>query len=121
AEERIDPAHMRPLYGVDACCRTSVVYCPQNLSCYWELNRVRTAAAYPAKVKAEIDAVTAVGANVLAYATNRELRDKLDTPTISIVEETTLDRRTTLVVAKLNHGGGADDAPNALANLMRHF
>ncbi len=30
--------HALELYGVDACCRTSVVYCPTNLSCYWELS-----------------------------------------------------------------------------------
>jgi hypothetical protein len=29
AEEKVDPKYMRPLYGVDACCRTSVVYCPR--------------------------------------------------------------------------------------------
>ena len=38
AEGKVDPQYMRPLYGIDACCRTSVVYCPQNLSCLWELS-----------------------------------------------------------------------------------
>jgi len=110
-----------PLFGVDACCRTSVVYSPRNLSCYWELNRQRAAEAYPAKVQAEIDAIAAIGANVLAYATNRELRDKLEVPTISLADAQNLPRRTTIVVAKINHSGGADDAPNAWSNLLRHY
>jgi hypothetical protein len=37
AEGKVNSKYMRPLYGVDACCRTSVVYCPRNLSCFWEL------------------------------------------------------------------------------------
>jgi hypothetical protein len=68
-----------------------------------------------------VNDVGIVGANVLANATNRELKDKLELPTISVAAATPLDRRTTLVVAKINHSGGADDAPNALPNLLKHF
>lgn len=120
AEGRVDPLKY-PLEGVNACCRTSVVYSKENLSCYWELNRPRTMAGFPEKVKAKINEVSIVGANVLAYATNRELKDKLELPSISVAEAALPDRRTTLVVAKINHSGGADDAPNALPNLLKHF
>ncbi len=37
AEEKVDPKFLhedgRWLWGIDACCRTSVIYCPDNLSC----------------------------------------------------------------------------------------
>ena len=71
---------MRPLYGIDACCRTSVVYCPRNLSCYWSLHRHDRPDDYPEEVRKEIEAVVRIGENVVTYATNRELKDKLDRP-----------------------------------------
>ncbi|HEX4148470.1 MAG TPA: DUF4159 domain-containing protein, partial [Pirellulales bacterium] len=39
AEEAVPPAYMPPLLGIDIGCRTSVIYCPKNLGCYWELAR----------------------------------------------------------------------------------
>lgn len=119
AEQRIDPQYIRPLYGLDSCCRTSVVYCPENLGCYWELARGK-GVAYPSKIQSEIDAVLGIGANVLAYATGRELREKLDMPTVTMEADAvdSIDRGA-LQIAKLQHGGGSDDAPAALANLLR--
>ena len=119
AESKVDPRHMRPLYGIDACCRTGVVYSPGNLSCYWELDRQRRGAAVPAEITAEIDSVIKIGANVITYATNRELKEKLDRPRIA--HSTSSDRLTrgALKIPKLNHAGGSDDAPNALANLLQ--
>jgi hypothetical protein len=119
AEQRVDSTKLRPLYGIDSCCRTSVVYCPENLGCYWELARDRTF-SYPPNVQADVDAVLAIGANVLAYATGRELHDKLDLPSLVPTEgeETTFERGT-LQIGKLQHSGGSDDAPAALVNLMR--
>lgn len=118
AESKVDPKHMRPLYGIDACCRTGVVYSPQNLSCYWELDRLREA-NYPAAIKEEIDSLVKIGANVVTYATNRELKDKLDRPRISTASSIDPLARGTLKIPKLSHGGGSDDAPNALANLLQ--
>lgn len=120
ADGKVDPKSVRPLLGIDACCRTNVVYCPQDLSCYWELADSRRMKEYPASVQAEIEACQQIGANVLAYATNRELRDKLDAPQLTYSDAS--DRRperATLSVAKLSHGGGADDAPNAVGNLLQ--
>jgi hypothetical protein len=74
---------------------------------------------YPAKVQAEIDACLAIGANVLAYATGRELRNKLDSPNlVSIVKNQAPRDPGTLYLAKLRHSGGSDDAPAALSNLL---
>ncbi len=109
-----------PLLGLNSCCRTSVVYCPKNLSCYWELAKTRNAdKSYPEAVQKRVDRALAIGANVLAYATGRELRDKLDIPQLvgSNADDKPLARGT-LDVAKLAHGGGSDDAPSALSNLL---
>ena len=120
AEQPVDKDFLRPLYGVEACCRTSIVYSPKDISCFWELSRKKRGQSYPEKTQREIDACLAIGANVLAYATNRELKDKLDAPQVATtgIESGSLQRQT-LQVAKLDHNGGADDAPSALANLLR--
>ncbi len=86
AQQRIDPKFLPTgmwLYGIDACCRTSVVFCPQNLSCYWELQRTRKT-EYSPQVAGEIETCVRIGENVLTYATNRELKDKLDRPQVAI-------------------------------------
>jgi len=118
ADQRIEPSAERPLLGVEACCRTSVVYCPKSLSCYWELARPLRVERYGGEIEAEINEACAIGANVLAYATNREPRYKLDRPTLARDGSDQNLVRGTLYVAKLDHGGGADDAPNALGNLL---
>lgn len=119
AEQKVNPDYLRPLYGIDACCRTSVVYCPKNLACYWELAKGERESKHPKEVEEEIAACLAIGANVLAYATNREVPEKLR-PKVSqsegLSEQLT---RGTLFIPKLSHGGGSDDAPSALANLLK--
>jgi hypothetical protein len=119
AEQKVNPAHLRPLYGVEACCRTSIVYCPGELSCYWELAGERQLKQYPGPIKEEIDACLAIGGNVITYATNRVLREKLDTPFVASSDVSIDLPRATLNVAKLLHAGGSDDAPAALGNLLR--
>lgn len=122
AEGKIDPRYIRPLYGIDACCRTSVVYCPTNLSCLWELSVPGRESDYPEAVEEEINASVQIGQNVVAYATNRVLKEKLNRPNI-VTSDTELSResRGVLVIPKLSHAGGSDDAPNALANLVRYL
>jgi hypothetical protein len=121
AEGKVDPALMRPLYGVDACCRTSVVYCPENLSCLWELSAEGREDDISDAVRKKIDACVQMGQNVVAYATNRVLKEKLDRPNIAVADVgVSTESRGVLVIPKLQHAGGSDDAPNALANLMRY-
>jgi hypothetical protein len=118
-ERKVNPDYLRPLYGLDACCRTSVVYCPKNLSCYWELARIGRDSKYPPAVRDEIDACLAIGENVLAYATNREVKEKLDRPQIVIKDAAeTQQSRDALYIPKLGHSGGSNDAPNAWRNLL---
>ncbi|MCA9267186.1 MAG: DUF4159 domain-containing protein [Planctomycetales bacterium] len=107
-----------PLWGLNSCCRTSVAYCPKNLSCYWELAGLRDSESQPAAVRERVERAMALGANVLAYATGRELRDKLDVPQLVGAGEAAPQVRGSLYVAKLRHSGGSDDAPSALANLL---
>lgn len=119
AEEPVDAKLMRPLYGIEACCRTSVVYCPQDLSCYWELSQGNRPPNYPEPIQAEIESCLRTGANVLTYATNRELKNKLDKPLLLAGRggpDTAM--RGVLHIPKLLHSGGGDDAPNALPNLL---
>jgi hypothetical protein len=120
AEEKVDPRHIKPLLGLDTCCRTAVVYCPENLSCWWELRRPRRGVELPAAVQEQVSAAAAMGANVLAYATNRELKEKLDRPRVAIAAAGGEPiKLAALHIPKLAHAGGSDDAPNALRNLGR--
>ena len=88
AEENVPAAQQRPLLGIEFGCRTSVVYAPPDppqdprpsLSCLWELSRSGRQQHFTAGVQAQIDAARAIGINVLAYATNRELKKKYDVP-----------------------------------------
>ncbi len=127
AEQTIDPQQWRPLEGIEFGCRTSVVYAPPDppreprpsLSCLWELGRPGRGAKYSAVVQAQIDAAMALGANVLAYATNRELQFKEDSfvPTVASRPGSQTERGR-LDVANLRHPGGCNAAPRALVNLM---
>lgn len=120
AEEPVPPEYARPLWGIDIGCRTSVVYCPKNLGCYWELARPGRSFKYAAVVQAEIDAVKSIGINVLAYATNRELKFKLDSALV-LKGDNVKDKfdRAKLYIAELKHNGGWNSAPGALPNLLR--
>jgi hypothetical protein len=120
AEEAVDPDSMPPLYGIDIGCRTSVVYCPKNLGCYWELARPDREMKFVGAVKTQIEAARSVGINVLAYATNRELKYKLEIPPLVEGDKgnNPLDRGK-LYVAKIRHRGGWNVAPAALPNLMK--
>ncbi|MCU0959008.1 MAG: DUF4159 domain-containing protein [Pirellulaceae bacterium] len=122
AEGSVNPQYLQPLYGIEACCRTSVVYCPTNLSCYWELSAPGRELDVPAQVRDDIQARIQIGQNVVAYATNRVLKEKLDRPSVIAADTGGHESaRGVLVIAKLQHDGGSDDAPNALRNLLRYL
>lgn len=123
AEEKVDPGQLRPLWGVEFGCRTSVVYAPRNdrpsLSCLWELSRPGRGKTYNRVVQDQIDAAMAMGINILAYATNRELKSKEDHFHFSANSRATDQiERGRLYVASLRHPGGCNSAPRAVANLM---
>ena len=118
AEQLVSP---RPLLGLEACCRTGVIYCPNDLSCYWELAKQQrnSKETIPKSVIAKVKDALALGANIVTYATGRELKRKLDTEgLVSVVKNDVPLDRAALHIAKLRHNGGSDDAPTALANVL---
>ena len=125
AEERVDPAFLKDprfkgLYGIDIGCRTSVIYSPGNLSCLWELARPGRDRKFSAAVQARIDGALALGINVMAYATNREVKYKLDIERVPETDQPTDPfERVKLYVAKIKHDGAWNAAPGALNNLLR--
>ncbi len=57
AEEKVDPRQLRPIWGIESGCRTSVVYVPPepdrpSLSCLWELSRAGRGTKYSPAVQA---------------------------------------------------------------------
>jgi hypothetical protein len=124
AEEKIDAWQMRPVWGIDFGCRTSVVYAPPDpprpsLSCLWELSRPGRGVKYSLPVEAQVNAGMSLGINALAYATGRELKTKDDffraVPTRRPADRVERGR---LDVANLRHPGGCNVAPRALVHLM---
>jgi hypothetical protein len=83
------------------------------------LSRPGRGVKYSPTVQAQIDAAMSLGINMLAYATNRELKTKE-----SFFLATTAPQpddqveRGRLDVANLRHPGGCNMAPRALVNLM---
>jgi len=126
AETRVDPKALPKefwLYGLDACCRTSVIYSPISLSCRWELARpYGLTKKYGPAVDADLLNAVKLGVNVAAYATGRELKDKLETVAIvqSQKNRQPLDRGS-LALGKVMHSGGADDATKAVSNLLEVY
>jgi hypothetical protein len=130
AEEIVPPQLQRPLLGVDYGCRTSLIYAPPtdgggkggmpSLSCLWELGGPARRRLPPA-VQREVGAALAIGANVLAYATNRELKrkDELFQVALPAAPGVREFERGQLAIGKLRHSGQCDAAPAALANILR--
>jgi len=127
AEEIIPPDQLRPLWAIDFGCRTSVVYAPldprenprPSLSCLWELSRSGRGQTFNPSAQAQIDAALGLGINILAYATNRELRAKEDFFTVPGSQRPSDQlQRGRLYIAKLRHPGGCNAAPRALVNLL---
>lgn len=65
--------------GVEACCRTPVFYSPQSLMCRWSYGGpLLRNEDLPSGIQEQVVAGITVGENLLAYATGRQLKDKLD-------------------------------------------
>jgi len=105
--------------ALQACCRTSVILVEDNAACHWELWQPNRYQKIPAVLESQINAYAALGVNILAYATGRELKNKLDQP--KLVEPTELPplTRDAIFIAKIDHTGGADEAQQALPTLLK--
>ena len=123
---RLDRPEERPLLGLQACCKTSVVYCPRNLACLWNADRpglerkMKSVAPKFDDLLGEIKYATKVGVNVTTYATGRELKEKGDRPKLAAKAKSVLVKRS-LELPKLVHSGGHDEAPNAWRNIQKRF
>ncbi|MCL2304900.1 MAG: DUF4159 domain-containing protein [Planctomycetaceae bacterium] len=92
-----------------------------SLSCLWEIARlVDRGDPYAKSVQDQIDAGLAIGCNILAYATDRELKTKLEKYESVKIEpkvKQTVDRGF-ISIGLLQHGGGSNCAPRAIPRLM---
>ncbi len=131
AEARIDPEQLRPMEGINFGCRTSVVYIPPHvdsatktpkpsLSCLWEVAPMfRRAEPYPPVVQKQIDAGLGMGLNILAYATERELKFKDEIAESAAKQNIeTGRRRGKIFLSFLDPGGAMNPAPHATSNLL---
>nr|WP_236621391.1 DUF4159 domain-containing protein [Rhodopirellula sallentina] len=120
AEAAVDPADIASdywVYGVGACCRTPVFYSPRSLSCRWSRGGpLLRGVDLPAKVGREVVAGITIGENILAYATGRELKDKLDGVSVLVAEDAPEPTRGAIPVAAGALGAGEEQVQRALPN-----
>ncbi|MEO1529233.1 MAG: DUF4159 domain-containing protein [Planctomycetota bacterium] len=121
AERRVDVDVMPNgfwVYGVQACCRTAVFYVPQTLTCRWELgDRLFRRGEPDDPVRKEIDQSIRIGQNIIAYATGRELKDKLDKQVVLRADTFATTDRGVTRIARLDVGAGGEDAKRAIPNV----
>jgi hypothetical protein len=109
------------IWTVEYGCRTCIVFSEVDMSCYWELYGSGRDTGLDEAMKGRLADANAVGVNVLAYATNREPKGK-EAAFVDMTDLAAIDAsgsRGTIQIAKLQHGGGCNDAPGALVNLLR--
>ncbi|MGL4595042.1 MAG: DUF4159 domain-containing protein [Thermoguttaceae bacterium] len=126
AEVAIEPDLIRSIEGINFGCRTSVIYVPPapnapSLSCLWEVAQIfDRSEPYSMDVQRQIDAGLGIGINILAYATNRELKSKDQVAeSVSKKRPETDSRRGQFFLSLLDHGGGSNPAPRAMPNLLQ--
>ncbi|MFG0261410.1 MAG: DUF4159 domain-containing protein [Novipirellula sp. JB048] len=123
AQHEADPAAI-PLigddfwvYGVQACCRTAVFYVPNSLSCRWELSEVLISRRDVSEsARRQIELAVKLGENVIAYATGRELKDKLDQRVVLDASDAPPPTRGTIEIAMVSLGAGGEEARRAIPN-----
>ena len=99
------------LEGIDLGCKTVVVYCPQDLSCFWESNL---------REEGRGQLAFRMGGNIIAYATGLEPPPARLSQVDVVVDDPPGKqiRRGILKVAQLRHEGDWQPAPNAMRNLL---
>lgn len=118
SEFLLDPEGLE-LWGVDAGCRTPVIFCPEDIGCLWHYwSRLESANRNP-NLRAKVIRATQIGTNIIAYATGREPPNKLDSQELANLSSKT-DRieRSFLQIARIQHSGQWDAAPAAVRNLL---
>jgi hypothetical protein len=127
AETPIDTDQIRPMEGINYGCRTNVVYIPPekgkpSLSCIWEVaNPFQREAKYAEAVQKQIEAGLGIGMNILAYATNRELKFKDEIAETITKKKNDTDRRGRIFLSFLDYGGATNPASHASQNLLYYL
>lgn len=106
------------LWGVDFGCRTAIIYAPFDHACRWQKWMQLDPPERQPQIKSQIIKSVRLGTNVIAYATGRELQDKLTRPELLTDPDQNRINRGRLSIARLRHTGGWDTAPNALRRLQ---
>ena len=122
ARHRVNPSEIASdfwVYGIQACCRTAVFYFPKTISCRWGYgdHLFRRSIKVDEKEREqrrallnEINASVQLGENLIAYATGRELKDKLDQRLILKEESSSKIGRSEMRMATLALNAGAEEA-----------
>lgn len=108
------------LWGLRIGCRTAVVICRQDLSCWWEANDDPAAKGFNARDRERSRQAFELGANVVAYATGLEPPPEKGTK-IKLIggdPDQKTPPRGSFQAAQLNYDGDWKPAPNAMRNLM---
>ena len=105
------------LWGVDFGCRTSIVYAPYDHSCRWD-KWMRNDSRTNLDIRGQIGKSMMLGINVVAYATGRELQDKLQRPESLADRDDKSDSRGGLRIGRIKHSGGWDTAASAVRHLQ---
>lgn len=133
AEITIEPDQIRRIEGIAFGCRTSVVYVPAekvsgtnknkpSLSCLWEAAQIFDRGGnYPDEVRKQIEAGLGIGLNVLAYATNRQLKHKDEIAEHVVKDKNDEAQRRGRVFIPYLHNGSANPAPHAVSNLLSYM
>jgi hypothetical protein len=121
AEHRVNTDAIRIddwIEGVQACCRTPIFYAPRSLSCRWRHgDRLFRRGDEPVSMRQEIEQSIRIGENLIAYATGRELPDKLQQRTIvSGVSQSEL-KRGVIRLASVSTDPAGEQTRRALPNL----
>lgn len=138
AEQPVPPDQLRPIYGIDFGCRTSVLLIPAwkpepngnnsvadvqpSLSCIWESapEKEWQRAKISETLQKRIEAGIGIGINILAYATNREMKNKEEIPESFTKDLAKKENKYgTVYAAILDYNGGCSCAPRAIPNLMK--
>jgi hypothetical protein len=106
------------LLGTETGCRTAVMYCADDLGCYWEYASKQAPPNRNPNLTANVLRATKVGTNVIAYATGREILNKLEMPQIAPEGDQEPVERGLLQIAQIRHAGAWNAAPRALRNLL---
>ena len=124
AEHRIDPKQIDKIgknfwvYGVQACCRTAVFFVPRSLSCRWQRGGdLFRRSDQKSAVRQDVELSVRLGQNVIAYATGRELKEKLDRRMVLAGSDLPESTRGVTQLAMLSLDAGGMEASRALSNV----